>query len=80
MSRECSVTKKGRQAGHKVSHANNKARKVWQVNLKWKRLFDSESKRWVRVKISTRTLRTISRKGLAAALRDVGMSVDDLAK
>jgi len=33
MSRMCEVCGKGRQVGNKVSHANNKSKKVWQANL-----------------------------------------------
>jgi len=33
MSRICDVCGKGRQVGHKVSHANNKTKKVWEANL-----------------------------------------------
>lgn len=78
MSRKCDITKKSRQKGHIVSHANNKSRKVWQANLKTKRLFDSASGSWVRVKVSARVLRTIDKKGLSATLRDNGLTLDDV--
>lgn len=78
MSRKCDITKKSRQKGHIVSHANNKSRKVWQANLKTKRLFDSASGSWVRVKVSARVLRTIDKKGLSATLRDNGLTIDDV--
>lgn len=32
--RSCSVCGKGRRVGNKVSHANNKTKKVWEPNLK----------------------------------------------
>lgn len=79
MSRKCSVSGKGAQKGHKVSHANNKSQKVTHANLHYRRLFDSETKKWVRVRVSSRVLRTIDRKGLSATLRDYGMKVADLA-
>ncbi len=78
MSRVCQVSKKKAQWGNTVSHANNKQRKVTQVNLHWKRLFDSETKKWVRLKVSSRVLRTIDRKGLSATLRDEGLRIEDL--
>ena len=76
--RVCRITKQGRQNGHKVSHSNNKTNKVWNSNLHRKRLFDSETGQWVTVKVSSRVLRTIDRKGLSATLRDHGMKIDDL--
>ena len=79
MSRRCSVSGKKPMNGHKVSHANKKANKVTYVNLQSKRLYDADSKKWVRVRVSTRMLRTISKKGLNAALKDYGLTVADLA-
>jgi large subunit ribosomal protein L28 len=69
MSRVCKLSKKGPQRGNTVSHAHNKSRKVWNVNLKSKWLFNSETGKWERLRISTRMLRTIDRKGLSAALK-----------
>ena len=79
MSRKCQISGKGAQRGNTVSHANNKRRKTWNANLQNKRVFDSESGTWVRLRVSSRTLRTISKKGLAATLRDNGLSLKDLA-
>ena len=78
MSRKCDISKKSRLSGHLVSHANNKCRKIWEVNLHTKRLFDSASGTWVRIKVSARILRTIDKKGLAATLRDHGLTIQDL--
>lgn len=78
MSRNCSITKKGSLSGRKVSHANNKCRKISRPNLQSKRIFDSETGKWVRLRVSTRVLRTINRKGLSATLRDEGLRLEDL--
>lgn len=80
MSRKCTISKKGSQRGFNVSHAHNKTLKRWDANLQWKRLFDSESGKWVRLKVSTRILRTIDRKGLAATLRENGLRIEDFTK
>jgi len=78
MSRVCQITKKGPQRGNNVSKAHNKTKKVWNVNLHSKRIFDSETGTWVKVKVSARVLRTINKKGLSATLRDYKLTVDDL--
>jgi len=70
MSRKCDLTGKGRQNGNKVSHANKKAAKVWNPNLHKRRLFDSETGKWVTLKVSSRVLRTIDKKGLSAVLKE----------
>lgn len=78
MSRVCQLTKKGPQRGCNVSHAHNKTKKTWKVNLQKRRLFDPKSGKWVSLRISTRTLRAIDKKGLAAVLSEAGVSINDL--
>jgi len=78
MSNRCQISNKGRSTGNNVSKANNKRRKVWNANLHNKRLYDSETGEYVRVKVSSRILRTIDKKGLRATLKDYGMTIADL--
>ncbi len=78
MSRKCQISQKGSRRGFNVSHAHNKTLKRWDANLQWKRIYDSESKKYFRIKVSTRILRTIDRKGLAATLRDHGLTLKDV--
>lgn len=78
MSNRCQISKKGRLTGNNVSKANNKRRKVWNANLQSKRIYDSESGEHVRLKVSSRILRTIDKKGLQATLKDYGLKLDDL--
>ena len=70
MSRKCVITKKGPLSGNNVSHAKNKTRTKWNVNMKSKRVFDTASGKWVRIKLSARALRTISKKGFQKAMKD----------
>ena len=78
MSRKCQILSKNRLTGNNVSHANNKTRRTWNVNLQSKRIFDSASGTWVRLRVSTRVLRTIDRKGLSATLKDLGLKLSDV--
>ena len=79
MSRRCTISGKKPLNGHKVSHANKKANKISYVNLIEKRFYDTESKKWVRVKVSARMMRTIAKNGLSATLRKQGLTVADLS-
>lgn len=79
MSRRCQISKKGRLTGNNVSKANNKRKKVFNANLQNKRLFDSESGKWFKVKVSSRILRTIDKKGLSATLKDNGLTLADIS-
>ena len=73
MSKVCKITGKRPTRGNNVSHAHNRTKKVWEPNLQNKRLFNPETGEWIRVKLSARALRTISKKGLSAVLKEAGI-------
>ena len=58
MARRCAITGKGAMVGNNVSHANNKTKKKFQVNLRSVRvqLQDGTTKR---IKVAASTLRTL---------------------
>ncbi len=59
--------------GHKVSHANNRTKRRQLPNLQRKRIWVPELGRWVRLRGSTRGVRTMMKKGTAATLRAAGI-------
>lgn len=71
MSRRCQITGKGRLKGNRVSHANNKTPRATQANLVTKKIFDTKTGAWLKIKLSTRALRTISKKGLYETLKSI---------
>ena len=63
MSKKCELTGKSSLKGHKVSHANNKAKRKFFPNLK-KVTFKSDIlKRNIRLNVSNSALRTVDFKG-----------------
>ena len=63
MSQKCELTGKSPLKGHKVSHANNKAKRKFFPNLK-KMTFKSDIlKRNIRLRVSNSAIRTIDYKG-----------------
>lgn len=58
MARKCTVTGKGPMTGNNVSHANNKTRRVFNVNVRTVRvaLPDGTTRK---IKIAASTLRTL---------------------
>jgi large subunit ribosomal protein L28 len=78
MSRKCKITGKGPMAGNNVSHAHNKTRRVQNPNLQWKRIYVPELDRTIRIRLSTRALRTIDKKGLMSYLRARGLKLNDI--
>ena len=73
MSRQCDITGKRGQNGHKVSHANNKSNLVREVNLSKRRIWVQELRKFVTVRLSTHGLKILDRKGAYAALKDAGV-------
>jgi large subunit ribosomal protein L28 len=57
--------------GNLVSHSNRKSRTVRKSNIRSKRLFDPETGQLVRMTVSARALRTLSRKGWDAFKKKV---------
>jgi large subunit ribosomal protein L28 len=69
MSKVCQITGKRPRVGNNVSHANNKTKRKFYPNVHTKRFYVPEENRWITLKISTSTLRTINKNGLAAVLK-----------
>jgi len=80
MPRRCSLTGKKPLVGNRVSHSNRKTKRRQLPNIQDKRIFVPELGRSVRVRVSTRALRTIDKKGLMAFLRDQGLSLKDVTR
>ena len=73
MSRKCDITGKRGLNIYKVSHAHNRSKKVQQPNLKKRRIFVPELKRYVSVKVSTHGLKILDKQGAYVALKAAGL-------
>ena len=69
MSRVCDVTGKKPMFGNNVSHANNKSRRRFNVNLQKKRFWLPDEKRYVTLRVSTNRMRIIDKKGIRNVIR-----------
>lgn len=63
------MTGRIRQVGHNVSHANNRSKRVFNINLQSKRIFVPWLNKFVRVRLSTKALRTIDKFGLLETVK-----------
>jgi large subunit ribosomal protein L28 len=63
MARRCIITGKGVQVGHNVSHANNKTKRRFLPNLQRTSLLSDVLGGPVRVRLSTRGIRTVEHNG-----------------
>lgn len=71
MSRLCPVTGKRPQTGNNVSHANNKTKRRFLPNMQVHKFWVPSEKRWVRLRLSTRGIRTIDKLGIERVLKDM---------
>src|SRR5690606_37645915 len=70
MSRFCELTGKGPTTGNLVSHSNIKTRTRWLPNLQEKKYTVPELGQVIRIRLSTRAIRTIDKLGgITQALR-----------
>lgn len=75
---KCQITGKKRLVVMSVSHAHNRTKKVQQPNIQTKRFWLPEEKTWVRLKVSTRAIRSITRMGLKAFVAKNGLELKNL--
>ena len=69
MSRVCAITGKRPMSGNNVSHANNKTRRRFIPNLHWHRFWVASENRYVRLRLSSKGMRIIDKKGIDAVIQ-----------
>ena len=70
MSRVCELTGKRAMVGNNVSHAMNKTKRKFKVNLVKKRFYLPTEDKWVTLKVSTRALKNINKKGVEVVIAE----------
>jgi large subunit ribosomal protein L28 len=63
MSRQCQITGKKRMVGNNRSHAENKTKRTFEVNVHETTIYSELLKRKIALKISSAGLRTLDHKG-----------------
>ena len=71
MSRVCQVTGKRPMSGNNVSHAKNRTRRRFLPNLQTHRFWVESEKRFVKLRVSSKGMRTIDKVGIEAVLSDI---------
>ena len=71
MSRVCQVTGKSPLVGMNVSHSNRHTKRRFEVNLRTKRFWLEDEKRYITLRLSARGMRLIDKLGLPAVLADM---------
>jgi large subunit ribosomal protein L28 len=78
MSKKCSITGKKPSFGNNVPFSHKKTRRRWSPNVHDKRIWVPELNRFVKIRLSTRALRSIDRVGLMPYLRKHELKLKDV--
>ncbi|MBW2937858.1 50S ribosomal protein L28 [Aureisphaera sp. CAU 1614] len=70
MSRVCELTGKKAMVGNNVSHAMNKTKRKFNVNLVKKRFYIPEEDKWITLRVSTSAMKNINKKGISAVIKE----------
>ncbi|MBN3949846.1 MAG: 50S ribosomal protein L28 [Nostoc sp.] len=76
MSRRCELTGKKANNAFAVSHSHRRTKRLQHVNLQSKRVWWEGGNRWVRLKLSTKAIKTIGTKGLEVMAKEAGINLN----
>ena len=76
MSRVCELSGTRANNGMSVSHSHIRTKKLQQANLQQRRLWWEEGQKWVNIKVTTRVLKTIQKKGLGPYAKTLGVDLN----
>ena len=71
MSKTCQVTGRKPSFGNNVSHSHRKTRRRWDPNIQTQRFYVPSEKRWVKLTLSAKGIKTINKKGIESVLADM---------
>jgi large subunit ribosomal protein L28 len=71
MAKVCQVTGKRPITGNNVSHAKNRTRRRFLPNLHQHRFWLQEEKRFVTLRVSSKGMRIIDKRGIEQVLQDI---------
>lgn len=77
MSRKCQLTGKKANNAYAISHSHRRTKKLQEVNLQWKRIWWEEGKRFVRLRISTKAIKTLGKKSLSQFAKEAGINLNN---
>ncbi|MGD1908553.1 MAG: 50S ribosomal protein L28 [Leptolyngbyaceae cyanobacterium] len=75
MPRQCDLTGKQANNAFAVSHSHRRTKKLQEANLQSKRVWWPTGKRFVKLRLSTKAIKTLEKKGIEAMARDAGINL-----
>nr|YP_009369855.1 50S ribosomal protein L28 [Boldia erythrosiphon]ARO90543.1 50S ribosomal protein L28 [Boldia erythrosiphon] len=59
MAKKCSITGKIANNAYQISHSHRRTKKLQEVNLQTKKIWNPEKKSWKRIIVSTRAIKKL---------------------
>ncbi|BAU12734.1 50S ribosomal protein L28, partial [Pseudanabaenaceae cyanobacterium LEGE 13415] len=78
MARRCQLTGKKANNAMAVSHSHRRTKKLQEVNLQVKRIWWEGGKRFVKLRLSTKAIKTLEHKSLEAFAKEAGIDLSRL--
>jgi large subunit ribosomal protein L28 len=76
MGRKCQLTGKKANNAYAVSHSHRRTKKLQEVNLQNKRVWWPQGNRWVKLRISTKAIKTLEKKSLEQFAKEAGIDLN----
>ena len=71
MANRCQVTGREPRSGKNVSHAHNRTNRWFKPNIQTKKYWLESENRWVRLKVSTRGIKIIDKRGIDSVVKEI---------
>ncbi len=76
MARRCQLTGKKANNAFAISHSHRRTKRLQQANLQDKRVWWPEGNRWVKLRLSTKAIKTLEKKGLQKMAKEAGINLN----
>lgn len=76
MGRKCAITGKKANNAFAVSHSHRRTKRLQEANLQDKRVWWPQGNRYVKLRLSTKAIKTLETKGINAMAREAGINLN----
>ncbi len=76
MGRKCAITGKKANNAFAVSHSHRRTKRLQEANLQDKRVWWPQGNRYVKLRLSTKAIKTLETKGIGAMAREAGINLN----
>ena len=76
MARHCQLTGKKANNAFSISHSHRRTKRMQEANLQETRVWWPPGKRWVKLRLSTKAIKTLEFRGLEAMAKEAGINLN----